>query len=188
MDKNALCDLGLNAVCDIPAHTLISPEFDPEQFGLRNEDRKTIGILRDLVTEYNREIPLDERKAITTPADAAKVLFPVLRDLDHEETWAIFLNMAKYPIATKMICSGSLEQTVMDRRKIVKQALDLNATCVILAHNHPSGNPTPSQNDIRETDGLQSALGLFNIALVDHIIIANSGYYSFIDERTVQFQ
>lgn len=186
MDKKALCDLGLNAACDIPAHTLVSIEFDPQQYGLRDEDRKTIGILRDLVAEYNREIPRNERKPITTPADAAKVLFPVLRDLDHEETWVIFVNMANYPIATKMICSGSLEQTVIDRRKIVKHALDLNATGVILAHNHPSGNPTPSKNDIRETDSIQSALGLFNINLVDHIIIANSKYYSFSNEESVE--
>lgn len=187
MDRKTLCALGLNTTCGIPAHTLFSPEFDPEQFGLRNEDKKTIGVLRDFVAQYNREIPLDERKALSSPDDGAKTMYPVFRDLDHEEVWAIFLSKANLPITKKMICSGSLDQSVIDRRKIVKQALDLNAVGVILSHNHPSGNPRPSSADIKETDGLRAALGFFDIKLIDHIIIAASGYYSFADETVTQF-
>lgn len=75
----------------------------------------------------------------------------------------------------------------MDARGIIKRALLRNATAIIIAHNHPSGNPVPSVSDIHKTDLIRKACSLFDIALVDHIIIAENAYYSFSDDATSKF-
>ena len=159
---------------NIPAGILFSASFEPERFGLKAEDRRTIGVLRDFVAEYNRELPIDDRKPVTSSRQAAEIIYPVLRGLDHEEVWAMFLSPANLPIDRKMICSGSMNETVTDTRKVVKHALDLNASAIILFHNHPSGNPEPSQADIAET--------LRDVSLSTVVVLLDSSHYGELPE------
>ena len=186
MHRATLEAVGLKTEFNIPAGVLFSADFEPERYGLSNEDKRTIGILRDFVAQYNREIPVDDRKPVLNARQAAEALYPTLRGLDHEEVWALFLSKANLPIRKEPICTGALGSTVINTRKVIKDALELNASGLILFHNHPSGNPMPSQSDIAETGKLVRALKVFDLSLVDHVIISDSKYYSFTEEKVVR--
>lgn len=114
--------------------------------------------------------------------DAARVLYDELHALDHEESWALYLTSTNRPIAVEMITCGTLRSTLMDHRRVVKKAILCDAAGVILYHNHPSGEPQPSTADIQETEKLRNACSLFDISLLDHIIISNECFFSFADE------
>ena len=124
---------------------------------------------------------------ITASAQAVGYLREDLSSLDHEEYWILLLNSAKLPLAKKMITVGTLTSTPVDHRRIIKEALLSNATAIILFHNHPSGVPTPSVSDINETNRLKKACDLFDIALVDHIILTDESYFSFTEESQNKF-
>ena len=126
--------------------------------------------------------------AISDSDSAANFLREDLNDLDHEESWVLYLNNCNRPLDKLMITAGSIASTIIDHRRIVKQALLCNATRIILFHNHPSGNPLPSKADITETEKLKKACDLFEISLLDHIIIAEDSFYSFADESRKTFR
>ena len=126
--------------------------------------------------------------AISDSDSAANLLREDLNDLDHEESWVLYLNNCNRPLGKLMITVGSIASTIIDHRRIVKQALLCNATRIILFHNHPSGNPLPSKADITETEKLKKACDLFEISLLDHIIIAEDSFYSFADETRKSFR
>lgn len=126
--------------------------------------------------------------AISDSDSAANLLREDLNDLDHEESWVLYLNNCNRPLDKLMITVGSIASTIIDHRRIVKQALLCNATRIILFHNHPSGNPLPSKADITETEKLKKACDLFEISLLDHIIIADDSFYSFADETRKSFR
>lgn len=126
--------------------------------------------------------------AISDSDSAANLLREDLNDLDHEESWVLYLNNCNRPLDKLMITVGSIASTIIDRRRIVKQALLCNATRIILFHNHPSGNPLPSKADITETEKLKKACDLFDISLIDHIIIGDDCFYSFADESEKSFR
>ena len=126
---------------------------------------------------------LSENLQSVTSADyAASLLREDLTGLDHEENWALYLNRANRPIGKMMVTCGTISSTLMDKRRIVKNALLHDATGIILFHNHPSGNPLPSPHDIEETDALKKCCDLFEIALLDHIIISDRRYFSFAND------
>ena len=116
---------------------------------------------------------------------AAKLLQKDLQHLDHEEVWVLLLNKDMRPMKKERINIGTLSQSLLDVRRIVKAALDNAASDVILYHNHPSSNPVPSKEDIKRTEELRDALKLFSIDIADHIIIGGNGetYFSFADEK-----
>lgn len=125
---------------------------------------------------------------ISDSDSAANLLREDLHDLDHEESWVLYLNNCNRPLDKLMITVGSISSTIVDIRRIVKQALLCNATRIILFHNHPSGNPHPSKADIAETEKLKKACDLFDISLIDHIIIGDDCFYSFADESEKSFR
>ena len=94
----------------------------------------------------------------------------------------MFLNSANRVIRRLRMTIGGLTSTVFDQKEIMRIALELNATGVILVHNHPSGDPTPSFADTKMTEALNKAGKVLDIAVVDHVILADSCYYSFSDE------
>ena len=110
-------------------------------------------------------------------------MIPQLRDIRHEECWVLFLNHANRLIGKEMIGRGGLESTPIDKRVILRRALDRKASGIIVVHNHPSGNPYPSVEDIRQTRDLGKALASCDLHLVDHVIVAGHSYYSFSDEK-----
>ena len=95
----------------------------------------------------------------------------------------LLLNSANNVLSRVLISTGTVKTCPIDAARISKAAIIAGATGVILAHNHPSGSPSPSTADIKETTKLKSALDTFNISLVDHIIFAEGRYYSFADEK-----
>lgn len=124
---------------------------------------------------------------ITDSSRAAKLLHDHLVNLDHEELWVIFLNSANHVITKEMLSMGSLTSTIIDARCILRRALLINAAGILLAHNHPSGNPAPSASDIKQTDAIGKACKLMDIGLVDHLILSPDSYYSFADEAEAEY-
>ncbi len=115
--------------------------------------------------------------------DAARLVYPALSGLDHEEAWVIFLTANNGVITTEMLSKGTLNKTAIDSWTILRQALLKNAAAIILCHNHPSGNERPSPADIGLTDNLHKACTLLDIALLDHIIVGGDAYFSFSEEQ-----
>jgi len=182
MKKETLNAVGLGARMDIPAEEIFSAALDYVRYGLDSDDLRKARVLKDFVCEYNREIPEDRTVQVTCSDTAARLLYPIFRSLDHEEVWVMYLNRDNRVVDRSHVCSGALDETVIDKRRIVRTALDLSATGVILFHNHPSGNPRPSASDIRMTDELRKCLNLFDMSLTDHIVVSDTSYYSFADE------
>jgi DNA repair protein RadC len=111
--------------------------------------------------------------------DAEAVFRPLFEGLNHEECWVIFLTSSARIVDRMKISQGGVQATVVDNRLIFKRALELLATQIIIAHNHPSGSNEPSQADITLTNRIKAAAALFDINLIDHLIITATGAYSF---------
>ncbi len=119
---------------------------------------------------------------ITSSHDAYNLLYADLSDKYHEEFWVLMLDRANKVIRKVNISEGGLAGTVADPKKIFQLALENHASAIILAHNHPSNNLTPSQNDIDLTRKIVRGGGNLDISILDHLIIGNDRYYSFADE------
>lgn len=118
---------------------------------------------------------------INNSSDAASIIIPELQTLDHEESWVLFLTADNRLLCKEMITKGTLTSTPLDARTILRRALLNNAAAIILTHNHPSGNPSPSNSDIKMTSDIKEACHLMSITLVDHLIISTDSYFSFAD-------
>ncbi len=120
--------------------------------------------------------------SIKNSQTAYELLYPLIGELEHEEFWIIILNRAHKVIKPEKISQGGLTGTVIDTRMILKHALDKKATSLIISHNHPSGNKTPSDSDINITKKIKNAAEIMDINVLDHIIVAGQNYFSFADE------
>lgn len=129
-----------------------------------------------------KEIGTQEKPKITASKDAYDLLKGDLMDLPYEEFWLLLLNRANRVIKKHKISLGGVHGTVADPKIIFKTALEELASGMIVAHNHPSGNLTPSQQDIDLTRKLKEAGKLLEIQLLDHLIVAGKQYCSFADE------
>ena len=124
-----------------------------------------------------------EKPKITSSQLAYSIFQSILCDLHHEEFWTSYLNRSNKLIDKLQISQGGISGTVTDIRILMRKALELRASSIIICHNHPSGNLSASQQDISITKKIKEAASLFDIALLDHIIIGNNGkYLSFADE------
>jgi DNA repair protein RadC len=149
-------------------------------------EAKAIGIVAAL--ELGRRRKLTEsmnRKQITSSRDIYDIFHPVLADLPNEEFWIILLNRSNKLIERQKISQGGISGTVTDVRIILKTALEKLASSIILCHNHPSGNPKPSESDISITNKIKESGKLMDINLIDHIIVTDGKYYSFADEGMI---
>lgn len=126
-----------------------------------------------------------EKPKITASSDAYEIVYPLLADLDHEQFYIILLQRNNAVIDVVRISQGGVSGTVADVKLIYKAALEKLAVNIIAAHNHPSGNPNPSKADIRLTKSLKEAGNLLDIKLIDHIIVAGEGYFSFADDQLI---
>ena len=111
------------------------------------------------------------------------IMSPIISNLPHEECWVLYLNRSNRLIGKERVSQSGISSTIFDIRIIVKKAVEHLATGIILVHNHPSGNPRPSGEDMRQTEALRDAAALFDISLTDHIIISKNKFYSFSDEN-----
>ena len=123
-----------------------------------------------------------EKKAIKNSSEIANYLKVILKDYTHEVFGVVFLNRANKIINFQIISTGGLTGTVADPRVILKKAIEVEATSMVLSHNHPSGNLKPSRADEELTEKIRHAASYLDIKVVDHIIVSEEGYYSFADE------
>ncbi len=126
--------------------------------------------------------PQRKNVQITSSDDAYHVMSQYLRDLNHEEFWIVLLNNKNYVITKERISSGGVSSTIVDPKMVFKLPLVNLSSRIILYHNHPSGGNNPSKADINLTKKLYKAGELLDIKVLDHIIVSQSGYYSFKDE------
>lgn len=128
--------------------------------------------------EFGRRISSPPHKKITIPYDVYRLLHQYV-DKPQEHFFAIYLNGANEVISYQIITIGLLNQTLVHPREVFAQALQLRASCIIVAHNHPSGNLYPSEDDKEVTLRLEEAGKILGVTLLDHIIFATKGYFSF---------
>lgn len=128
------------------------------------------------------ENAIKNKNFIHRSADIANYLKTKFQDLDHEIFGVLFLNRANKVIGFEIVSEGGYTGTVADPKKILKAAIEIKATGIVLTHNHPSGNLKPSQSDKNLTDKIKNAASFLDISLLDHIIVSNQGYFSFADE------
>lgn len=116
---------------------------------------------------------------ITSPGDAAKYLMGRLRFETHEKFVVVLLNTKNRVVETVQIAEGSLSSAVVHPREIYAPAVVNHAACILVAHNHPSGDPYPSTEDRKLTSALKDAGNVLGVPLLDHVIIGDGKYYSF---------
>jgi DNA repair protein RadC len=126
-----------------------------------------------------------EKTVIKTSNDIAQYFRAILKDFSYEVFAVLFLNKANKINHFEIISRGGITGTVADPRVILKKALETNATSVVLCHNHPSGNLKPSRADEDLTGKIKEAAKYFDIAVMDHIIVSEEGYFSFADEGII---
>jgi len=124
-------------------------------------------------------------KKITSPEDIVSVFLPLLKDELQEHFYVICLNSSNKIIKIERISSGNLDSSIVHPREVFKAAIENSAKSIILLHNHPSGNPEPSNEDISITKKLVEASKYMEIPIFDHIIIADRTYASFVEKRLI---
>lgn len=147
-----------------------------EGIGLKRAERMVVA------AEFGRRIAratTNDVECIKTDDDVARLMRPIFEGMQHEECWALYLTSSNRLIERQRVSQGGVQATVVDHRLIVKRALELLATQLIMVHNHPSGAAEPSLADKELTKKVKSAAALFDIRMLDHVIISREGNFSF---------
>ncbi len=126
-----------------------------------------------------------ENTQIRSSLDVYNIFSPLMEDLNHEEFWILFLNRANRVISRMKISQGGISGTVTDVRIVMKKAIETLASGLVICHNHPSGNNSPSDSDIHITRKIKEASAMMDIQLLDHLIISGKEYYSFADNGAI---
>jgi len=145
---------------------------------------KAIELLAAIELGKRINMPNDYRITITSPYSSYNYLKTRLENLNQETFKCLYLNSRNHVIAERVISIGTLNQTIVHPRDILKWALKYSAYGILVAHNHPSGDPEPSMNDIKITEALIEATATVGILFVDHIIIGKNRYYSFMEKKS----
>ena len=139
--------------------------------------------------EISRRILFQEKlyskRKITSPQEIADIFIPMLRDDNKEKFVVVCLNSANKIIKQETISIGNLNSSVVHPREIFKVAIDCLSASIILIHNHPSGNPEPSNEDIQITKKIVESGKILDIPVFDHLIIAGETYTSFVEKRLI---
>ena len=141
--------------------------------------------LAEAAVELYKRVQINqaERRQIISSETVCDILRPLIGDIEREEFWAIYLNQSNRVIRKERLSAGGLTGTLVDVRLIMKEAILCNATGMIIAHNHPSGNEKPSVEDNRITEQVKKAADVLNIRLIDHVIVTSNTYYSYMDNN-----
>ena len=123
-----------------------------------------------------------ERQRITSSVSVYELMQPIIGDLEHEEFWIIYLNNSNKVLHKSQLSKGGITGTLVDVRLVLKNALEVSATGLILVHNHPSGTLSPSDADYSVTKKLDQAALSLDIKVLDHVIVTEKAYFSFADE------
>ena len=123
------------------------------------------------------------KKKITSSVSVFELMQPIIGELPHEEFWIVYLNNSNKVIQKNQLSKGGITGTLVDVRLALKNALEVGATGIILAHNHPSGTLKPREADKQLTKKLKTAGDSLDIKVLDHLIITEKAYFSFADEN-----
>jgi len=146
-------------------------------------DAKAISIAAALeLGRRRKESETLKKLKIGSSADVYEAIRPYLMDLQHEQFWVLLLNRANEVIRPQQISIGGVSGTVADPKMIFKAAIEHLASSIILIHNHPSGNLTPSQADKDLTKKVKEGGQTLDIPVLDHLIFSDTGHFSFADE------
>ncbi|MEL0652895.1 DNA repair protein RadC [Algibacter sp. TI.3.09] len=126
-----------------------------------------------------------QKKKITSSKSVFELMQPIIGELEHEEFWIIYLNNSNKVIHKNQLSKGGITGTLVDVRLVLKNALEVGALGLILAHNHPSGTLKPSEADKNITQKLKTAAQSLDIKVLDHLIITEKAYFSFADENVL---
>ncbi len=145
------------------------------------------GIMLKAAFEIGKRSKLEkiEKKQILSSKDASIVLEDNLRGLNKEHFIILMLNTKNFLLGVETVSIGSLNSSIVHPRELFKSAINKSAAAIILAHNHPSGDATPSREDIEVTKRIKSGGQLLGIDVIDHIIIGDNSYYSFKEEKMI---
>jgi DNA repair protein RadC len=147
-------------------------------------EAKAVSIITAL--ELGRRKRLEEaliQPKITSSKNVFEIMQPIIGELPHEEFWILYLNNSNKILQKYQMSKGGLTGTLVDTRLVFKKALEISATAIILAHNHPSGALKPSKADRQLTNKIKIAGETLDVKVFDHLIITSVGYFSFADEN-----
>ena len=122
---------------------------------------------------------VQDLKQIARAEDVYTWMHLKVQNLTHEASWVFLLNNNARLLGVRQISSGGITETSVDVRLVLKEAFLADATSIILCHNHPSGSTRPSRQDDKLTESLRNACAVVNLKLIDHVIVADGGYYSY---------
>lgn len=149
-------------------------------------EAKAITIVAALELGRRRKDVIEKQKRkIKNPQDIYDEMKPYMLDLRHEEFWILLLNQGNRVMKAVKVSVGGVTGTVADARMIFKEAIENLASSLILVHNHPSGQLTPSTADVQLTDKIVSSGQILGIPVVDHLIFTDEGFLSFVDEGLI---
>ena len=139
--------------------------------------------------EFGRRRMKKDDAAKETMDSSKKIFEGLLKsrfwDLSDEECWVVLFNQSLHAVGMEMVGKGGLTSVSADIRKVMKIAIEKNATALVLAHNHPSGSLRPSVEDDKTTLNLKEACKVMSIRMLDHLIVAGEHYYSYADEGRI---
>jgi DNA repair protein RadC len=146
-------------------------------------EAKAISIIAALELGRRRRVEeAIELIKITSSKMVFEIMQPIIGELPHEEFWIIYLNNSNKILSKSQLSKGGITGTLVDIRIVFKAALEIGATALILCHNHPSGTLVPSDADKQITKKLKLAGESLEIKVLDHLIVTENSYFSFVDE------
>ena len=152
---------------------VVRDELGRYSFRGKQSEADILGIAEDILRRR-----LERLGSLTTPEHAGSFLRMRLAHLEHEEFHAVWLDTRHRVLAVETLARGSIDGASIHAREVVKAALRWNASAVVFAHNHPSGEPEPSAADRAITGRLRDALDLVDVRLLDHIVVGTAGTVS----------
>jgi DNA repair protein RadC len=153
--------------------------------GIKKDKAVTIAAAFELSRRAASEEKWYSNEKISSPSDIAEIFIPLLRDELKEVFIVVCLNSANKIIKYEKISIGNLNSSVVQPREVFKTAIENNSANIILIHNHPSGNPEPSNEDISLTRKMVEAGKLMEIQVFDHLIIAGNNFTSLVEKRII---
>jgi DNA repair protein RadC len=169
-----------NDLSKIATQTL---ESFTKEVGIGKDKAATLLAAFELGRRIHSQQKMFSKKKITSPDDVAKTFIPILRHELKEKFIVVCLNSANKVIKHEVISIGNLNSSVVHPREIFKVAIDCSSASIILIHNHPSGNPEPSNEDISITKKIVEVGKVMDIPVFDHLIIAGEAFTSFVEKN-----
>ena len=150
-------------------------------------EAKAITIMAALELGRRRQLSdIKERPKVNSSRDAYDAIAPLIAELPHEEFWILLLNRSNQIIGREQISIGGSYGTIVDPRVVFHRAMEARAAFIILCHNHPSGTLSPSHADVALTTRLSKAGKILDMPVLDHLIVTEKNYYSFLDEGKME--